>query len=560
MTDSMKSSPEESRSCSDEFFEDKVYDSLPKGWSFYNLFATPGKQGLVGLLKHGKKKYVYKISQYINYLSRHETEIMKSLDEIRGFCPHFCQSLGCFTMKISPEFRKAANPFEVKEGASIETDVMVMEHLENSRKLYRFLKNKKVDLDISLSCVRQTLCGLLAAQKFANLAHYDLHSNNVMVQECDPNCINLYRVEKDRVFIVPTRGYTPTIIDFGFSYSKALENKPITGPLGFTDVGFMSNCFDQWSDLKLFLISVSNELKFYRGDKVSKDIRKWVRNSFKPLDVDWGCGWDKSVDMPASNYVISILEDKITNPFFEKCIHFCVDIVQCLQELPLKKCSYNNIFTVFDILQEEFEKIGKLFKNNFYQLYIFKRLVDFARDNKVLYEAKETRLDAIRNFRHSCYGLFEGLNLKWTQPKLHYEKLLCSLILFSRYVCGIIYEVVEETMENKNKLYSKIPHKTPMDMIEDFFVNFPDDHYLDNNCYFQVYDYVKKTSYGLDLDAQEIEIYNALSDEERRVFISQILDCMDEETEPKEDNTSEDEDGLVESVHDSSDEESEEDE
>ena len=55
-----------------------------KPWSewlnFGTVFNKLGKQGLVGILtskKNPDKQYVFKISQYINYLIQHESNVMK---------------------------------------------------------------------------------------------------------------------------------------------------------------------------------------------------------------------------------------------------------------------------------------------------------------------------------------------------------------------------------------------------------------------------------------------------------------------------------------------------
>ena len=69
---------------------DKVFDywenNKTKNWtkwlSFDRTFPDQGKQGLVGLFSYKDnpdKKLTFKISQYINYLIRHEYLIMRGL-------------------------------------------------------------------------------------------------------------------------------------------------------------------------------------------------------------------------------------------------------------------------------------------------------------------------------------------------------------------------------------------------------------------------------------------------------------------------------------------------
>jgi hypothetical protein len=52
------------------------------------IFPRPGKQGLVGLMAAREDEtiiYVFKISQYLNYLAQHEYTVMNSLNELSDF-------------------------------------------------------------------------------------------------------------------------------------------------------------------------------------------------------------------------------------------------------------------------------------------------------------------------------------------------------------------------------------------------------------------------------------------------------------------------------------------
>ena len=73
--------------------------------SFDTVFDKPGKQGLVGLFSQSddkKKQYVFKLSQYINYLIQHEECVMKGLNDLSPYCPHFCKSFGTILCSTDP--------------------------------------------------------------------------------------------------------------------------------------------------------------------------------------------------------------------------------------------------------------------------------------------------------------------------------------------------------------------------------------------------------------------------------------------------------------------------
>ena len=102
-----------------------IYDkNKNKSWNewleFDTLFDKPGKQGYVGLFslknKNKKnKKVVFKISQNINYLIYHESIIMKGLNDLSPYCPHFCKMFGTILCDVEPRIRKEEqnNPFNI---------------------------------------------------------------------------------------------------------------------------------------------------------------------------------------------------------------------------------------------------------------------------------------------------------------------------------------------------------------------------------------------------------------------------------------------------------------
>ena len=165
-------------------------------------------------------------------------------------------------------------------------------------------------------------------------------------------------MDDDNQFCVPTFGYYPVIIDFGFSYSKALENSPIYSSLAHTDVGFMTNQYDEISDAKLLLVSISEEIKRYRSNETSIKFRNIIRNIFSPLDIDWESGWDNYNIPGAADHIIEEMEKINTkSKLFDKYPHYCIDLIQTLITLPLIKLPKDNIKTSYKTMVNEFYKI-----------------------------------------------------------------------------------------------------------------------------------------------------------------------------------------------------------
>ena len=87
---------------------------------FDKLLEKPGKQGVVGIFKSKTKnneeeplKYVFKMSQNLNFLVQHESSIMKGLTKISEYCPYFCRGIGIIKALTEPD-RTSKKPFNIK--------------------------------------------------------------------------------------------------------------------------------------------------------------------------------------------------------------------------------------------------------------------------------------------------------------------------------------------------------------------------------------------------------------------------------------------------------------
>jgi hypothetical protein len=450
-----------------DYFNKNKHESWRKWLTFDQTFEKPGKQGLVGLLKptepvtdeRGKElKYVFKISQYINYLIQHEYTVMKALNDIAPYCPHFCKAIGTLLCEIDPQARKKGNPFLITTKHPIEKEIILTEHIDNSCKLYNYIRSKKISDTVIYSTIKQVLMGIAIAQKKKQFTHYDLHSYNIMMKKCNKDVVFLYVIDEENQFLVPTHGHYPVIIDFGFSYIKDLEDGPAWPSMAHTDVGFMSDRYDWVADPKLFLVTVAKEIRDKRRNKKGNKFRRIVKNIFGRLQIDWESGWDLFEKKGASDYVTEMLQDyNINSNLFDNYDHYCIDLIQSLIILPIEEQKYSNIDESYTTFLKEFIKIENEIGNPFYNLYILKGIVDVAREVRVDYLCESSRKKAIAYFRQS---VFERINCvaDYCSPKgIHFERMLCSLLCLSKNVEGVLFDVVEARMMEKKKTYDKLP-------------------------------------------------------------------------------------------------------
>lgn len=485
---------------------------------FHETFPKPGKQGLVGLLKSKKgHKYVFKLSQYLNYLVHHESQIMKGLNELSPFCPHFCKGVGTIECEVNPECRRSGNPF-TKSKLTVVKEVMLCEYLENTTKLYNIIR-ADVKEDALYSTVKQVLLAIAFAQKSQNFTHYDLHSNNIMMKKCDPNVVFLYVLDEENQFCVPTHGMYPIIIDFGFSYSKSMEDGPMWPSMGHTDVGFTSNQFDRIADPKLFLVTVSGEIKEKRQSKKSKRFRRVVRNIFGKLDIDWSTGWDNG-KKSASDCVTELIgEYNTVSELFEEYEHYCLDMIQSLVILPLQEQNYSNVHISYTTFLTEWFKIEKQISSHFYNLYILKGVVDAARFVTAAYLDPSSRDTAIIDFQRKVVERVNSVVKFCRVTGLNFEKMLCSLLLMARGMEGILFDVMFSNTSKKEKEYAKLPLKTVEQIYAAVETNVDDSYVYTDKTSIIILDSLTKTTDIYEIPKDLLDTINELNPIARGTYI-----------------------------------------
>lgn len=497
---------------------------------FDTVFDKPGKQGVVGLLKlidekDHKSKYVYKISQYVNYLVLHEYTVMKGLNTIASYCPNFCKVFGTLKCRMNPKIEKESNPFKYKnKDITIEKDVLLLEYIDKSYKFYNYIRaNKsKIPENVLYSTLKQVLMAIIIAQRKKEFAHYDLHSNNIMMRKCNKDLVCLYVLDEQNQFAIPTFGHYPVIIDFGFSYINDMDDGPMWSTMAHTHVGFMSDRFDWVADPKLLLITTSAEIKEKRNTKNARKLRRIVRNIFHPLDIDWDCGWDNySTDAcAATDYITEILE-KYTekSELLTECPHYCIDLFQSLIILPLEEKPYNNIKITFSVFLNEWVKIENQISSTFYNLYILKGVVDAARMVGPSYRCKDTRIDAIKTFKSCVLSRIDEV-AKFCNPKdINYEKMFCSLLLFAENIEGFLYNKVNKRMNEKEKTYRKLPLKSTEQIYGAIEANLPDDYYYNENTTILVINNINETCDFFKPESDQLEFINDLHPMARGTYI-----------------------------------------
>lgn len=501
------------------YFEEHKEKKFNDWLNYESTLKKLGKQGIVGFLNpkiNKDQKIFFKYSQYNDNLINHESTILEGLNEISNFCPHFCKSFGTIKCKINPENK--INPFDLetlnensKKCTPIEKDILLFEYINNSTKFYNYIRAiDKIQEHILYSIIKQVLLAISIAQNKKKFTHYDLHSNNIMIKKCDKDLVFLYVIDEDTQLCVPTFGHYPIIIDFGFSYIENLEDGPLWSSTGHTKYGFTSDKFDHINDSKLFLVTVSNEIKEKRKTKDSKKLRRIVHNIFNNLNIDWVCGWDENIEnKSSSDHIISMLSDySQQSKLFKDYDHYCIDLITSLIILPLEEKKYKNIYISYDTFIKEWINIENIIGSHFYNLYVLKKIIDIARDIRVYYQNKNTRDKAIKQFRDSIKIIVDEIGDFCVIKKINYERMLCSLYCLSENIEGILYIFSETRTKKMEKEYKKLP----LESIEQIFgaieCNFKDTYIYNENTKICIIDSINNTKSLYKIPVEYIQNVN----------------------------------------------------
>ncbi len=428
-----------------------------------------GKQGMVGLIwdKSNKNLRIYKFSSIMNMIGSHEYKIMKSLTTINHISPFFTKCYELVHLPINENFEESDNPFDIDTKYKYTLDVCISEYVNNARKLTSFIRHsKQVGDNIIISLVKQILVGLLMANNNVGFTHYDIHSENILIQKCSYNDVFLWYDKANNIpYVVPSLGYIPRIIDYGFSYSDDLIGTNITCPLDFMKEGYFSIHNDEFADFRILLISILEDLYHYRPNgHLFNYLKRIVKKLFKNANINWESGWFTDNKSCAEKFIYENMMNHSTySKYFESPTideHF-YPFLGCLQSLmiiplkcdPLPDKNMQEVFEEFMFgfkeFYKHFSKLEHLFEENnkkeneYIQnpnmgLYIIRMTIDCLIATKNEYLNLETSTNAVRQFQNLLFDAIR-INKKLHQPKINYEKYMASMYIMVDAFQSLLY-------------------------------------------------------------------------------------------------------------------------
>lgn len=258
-----------------------------------------GSQGIVGECMYKGETCVFKKSNTVDHIVSLEYDIMKCLDIL----PHFCKVRG----------------YE---------DGIVFMKKYNKTTLGDLIYEKSPRCS---SIIQQTMIAILCAQQMVKFTHYDLHTDNILL-ESTPYDYHTYILPSGDQYTIKTHGISPVIIDFGYSYADGLT--PYRTILEYMSEGYTTYEYDHLADMRLFVTTLIYDMtKYYPTHPCIQHLKPM----FKHLHLDHKSGWyHKGVFNSALSQIKSKTPTASKSNIFNKSnINGSIELFNHMINLPL---------------------------------------------------------------------------------------------------------------------------------------------------------------------------------------------------------------------------------
>jgi hypothetical protein len=286
--------------------------------------------------------------------------------------------------------------------------------------------------------------------------------------------------------------------------------------LAHTKYGFVQCKEDSYTDAKLFLLSVSNEINKYKQSNTSQTFRNVVKSLYKDARVDLDCGWDNRQKSNISDDFMEDFERTFDrSKFFDEQGDFIVDLLQTLAVLPLaRRDTHEKTKDLLTLVIEEFGKIEKLVNDDFYNMYILKEIISSACKHRESYLSGYTRSEAVDHFRRDALAAVDRV-AKFCNPKLNWERLLCTLLCLGKNIQNYCYDKLKRLTSDKQREYKTIPIQSTFEIYKAIEANLPSEFVFDKHTVIYTWNADKENSSKTTLDQTLVYVLNETHPAER---------------------------------------------
>lgn len=476
-----------------------------------------GKQGYTGVLQHPTNKNmccIYKISKADDNLIDHEYEVLTRLKPLAMYCPHIHNAYGI--LSFDTNLFMESNPLKVEPREKvIKRDMLLMQFVPHKYDFHEMIKDETIKDENIINVMKQIILTIYMSHSY-NFTHYDFHSENILIRNCNPNLFILYVFDHTE-YLIPTNGYISNMIDFGFSFC---DNESLTCTLVHTQYGFTSSRFDPYADIKLFMVSVVDDI-FREGKrkKISNRLVNIVRNIFSGMNISWSTGWDKSKMVSPVKLIQELIKEQVKDSLLFSSTDVWFDTIQLLIDLPLNPMDYHNLESSVKGFIEEFVKFEERITSKTLLNHVLRIFV------KLVKEFRASYLKGGEEMEWSIFEIKKQFLERYTQlvnyhvPSIDYDKMICSLLVMSQCLEGLFYEYLEKRHHEKDKQYEIIRVKNILDFYRVLDNNFEHicNYKLTNKSNILIVDHIHKQSKTITLTKENVQQIQILKEDRESI-------------------------------------------
>lgn len=314
--------------------------------------SSTGKNSVCVAKYRGTPLCIVKISEYTDEISREAAIGISSLNKIREYTPAFS-----FTY-----FSDSCSKMNYDWCLNSKSSFVLTEYVANSVSLRSLLISEALNFEQFLKIFFQVFSALNLADSYYGFTHWDLHTENILIQSLTENLSVPIYFKNDTRYLITNQ--LARIIDYGLSRTKKIKNDYYYPVVDFTV--FFVNCYNdlaksksdspETQKIKNFIIAmyesllernffVDLELYLNKNDYqiFNSTKREWEENSneFRILDADAYIAYNLERD-----------KDKITKENYEGY----------LSKLERLEKKYKKIITPITRLRELIDRISGMVK------------------------------------------------------------------------------------------------------------------------------------------------------------------------------------------------------
>jgi hypothetical protein len=407
--------------------------------------------------------YVFKIPKEVNTLVDHELKVSKDMEELSTYLPHFNRilevkrSVKCYIPSKRIKIGEKMNPFSQYNCIR---DVLIIEYIPSKLTLLKFITTISNFSECTDSLIHQLIIALLIAQQEKNFTHYDLHLENVLLRRCLERTFFWYKFIYEGAIInrlVYTNGYFPVLFDYGFAYSKGLDQTNYNNSLFFTNKGYTPFMFDDVNDFKTLMVRLAHIQNCpQKFKKIANE--KFLKSNELAFELNKETGWIKSTISSAARIVCNKLEKtiKALDPEYKENFVYSeldniIDLFGILIKLPIDQNNFKTqtLTDVVQIFLTEWNKIDVWFSSVVAddKLNIIKRIFEtineLVEENDDKYMTRNQHEAINHSFKLKLFEIFDDFGDFVNVKNLNYGQFLSSILEISNFIEYIVFAEIQ---------------------------------------------------------------------------------------------------------------------